>query len=243
MCLDVVPWRGESRRGCGWLRMEAEGLPREPFLVPSRFERNRLVVELLARQLERVGFAVSIRYFARRTHLRGTRFRAKICVYIMHAHEDGLPIPTARKNSKSPTAASTVAPPAPETPQCGGHASRGPEGSMAPRPELSTPAVNPNPRWNACVTTGPKRYVHFDDEQQAKRRDRARKAGIPVELVEALKDFIVTSSRFVEIHREGCEPVRFRINRLKGGRITFTDSANAKRDLAGPPGCGERCRL
>ncbi len=81
-----------------------------------------------------------------------------------------------------------------------------------------------------------KRYVSFDEEQQAKRRDRAKNAGKSAEEIDALKDFVLTLSRFVEIHRDGFEPVRFRINRHKSGHITFTDRRECETGIGGTTG-------
>ena len=142
---------------------------------------------------------------------------------------------TARKNSKSATDASASPRGAQGGPPCGQHASRELEGSPRPRPRVSTPCVNPNPRWRACIT-GQKRYVPLDEHQRAKRRDRARLDGKSAEEVAALKDFIVTSSRFAEIHHEGYEPVRFRINRQKSGHITFTDRRECETGIGGTTG-------
>ena len=66
-------------------------------------------------------------------------------------------------------------------------------------------------------------------------RSRKRE-GKSAEEVDALEDFVVPLSRFVEIHREGCEPLRFRINCHKSGHITFTDSRECETGTGGTTG-------
>ncbi len=51
-----------------------------------------------------------------------------------------------------------------------------------------------------------------------------------------MKDSIVVSSRFVEVHHGGCEPVRFRIHRRKNGQITFTDRRECETGTGGTTG-------
>jgi hypothetical protein len=142
----------------------------------------------------------------------------------------------SRKNSKPSTADRSLSRAPQRAPSFGRRESRAAEGSPSPSgPKISPSCVSPEPRWDACLT-GQKRYVHFDEAQQAERRDRAKRAGKSAEEVDALEEFIVVSSRFVEIHREGCEPVRFRINRRKGRQITFTDRRECETGSGGTTG-------
>ncbi len=142
----------------------------------------------------------------------------------------------ARQNSKTSTADSAFLRAPQGAPSFGRREPRAAEGSPPPSgPKVSAPCVSSEPRWQACLTAQ-KRYVHFDEAQQAKRRDRAKREGKSPEEVDALEDFIVVSSRFVEIHRERYGPVRFRIHRRKNGQITFTDRRECETGSGGTTG-------
>ena len=145
----------------------------------------------------------------------------------------------ARQNSKPSTRDRSRLPGQRLAPSCSEREPRAGDGSPPPSgPKDSAPCVSSEPGWRASIAVE-KRYVHFDDAQMAKRREDAKREGKSAEEVDALRDFALVSSRFVEIHLEGCEPVRFRINRRKNGQITFTDRRECETGIGGTTGLWE----
>ena len=236
-----MSWRVDSRRGMRLASHGSRGLPRGPFLVPVVAFWAKCGGRRVARAAAWAnGFRCVISVGCGTNALAADQDSARrICVCISRTRGRAS-MATARKNSKSSTDASALLRGAEGAPPCNRHGSFEPAGSPQ-RQAVSAPCANPKPRWHACITMQ-KRYVSFDEEQQAKRRDRARNAGKSAEEIDALDDFVLTLSRFVEIHRDGFEPVRFRINRHKSGHITFTDRRECETGIGGTTGAGARYR-
>ena len=116
---------------------------------------------------------------------------------------------------------------------------------------MATDLSEPTPCWQARL-----KLVARNVEVELPRREavEAKKAlaeaierGIPVRgrpgfvysPFRAFKKMVKETtvwSKFVEIFRPGCEPVRFRVNRTKGGEITFTDTREGKTGIVGTTG-------